>query len=61
MALTDVLLEAGIDVVVMAGFGTVLAQAVHDAYPGPDPQHPPGPVAGIPRLARRGARPWPPG
>ena len=34
VALTDVLLESGIDVVVMAGFGTVLAQAVHDAYPG---------------------------
>lgn len=34
VALTDVLLDARIDVVVMAGFGTVLAQAVHDAYPG---------------------------
>ncbi len=34
VALTDVLVGSGIDVVVMAGFGTVLAQAVHAAYPG---------------------------
>jgi phosphoribosylglycinamide formyltransferase-1 len=33
-ALTDVLVAAGVDVVVMAGFGTVLEQPVHDAYPG---------------------------
>ena len=45
---------AGVDVVVMAGFGTVLGQPIHDAFP-PDPQHPPGPAAGLPRLAR-GAR-----
>ena len=32
--LTDVLVEHGIDLVAMAGFGTVLAQAVHDAFPG---------------------------
>lgn len=28
------MVAAGVDVVVMAGFGTVLAQPVHDAYPG---------------------------
>jgi phosphoribosylglycinamide formyltransferase-1 len=33
-ATADVLVAAGADVVVMAGFGTVLAQAVHDAFPG---------------------------
>ena len=32
--LTDALVTAGIDAVVMAGFGTVLAQPVHDAFPG---------------------------
>jgi phosphoribosylglycinamide formyltransferase 1 len=33
-ALTKVLARAGVDVVVMAGFGTVLGEAVHAAYPG---------------------------
>ena len=33
-AVADALVGADIDVVVMAGFGTVLAQPVHDAYPG---------------------------
>ena len=33
-AVTDALVAADIDVVVMAGYGTVLAQPVHDAYPG---------------------------
>jgi len=33
-AVTDVLVGAAVDVVVMAGFGTVLAQPVHDAFPG---------------------------
>jgi len=33
-AVTDTLRAGGTDVVVMAGFGTVLGQAVHDAYPG---------------------------
>lgn len=33
-AVADVLVAADIDVVVMAGFGTVLAQPVHDAFPG---------------------------
>jgi phosphoribosylglycinamide formyltransferase-1 len=33
-AVADALVAADIDVVVMAGFGTVLAQAVHDAFPG---------------------------
>ncbi len=33
-ALTDVLRAGGIDVVVMAGFGTVLDRPIHDAYPG---------------------------
>jgi phosphoribosylglycinamide formyltransferase-1 len=33
-ALTDALRGAGVDVVVMAGFGTVLGRAVHDAFPG---------------------------
>lgn len=33
-ALTDVLVGQGVDVVVMAGFGTVLDQPVHDAFPG---------------------------
>jgi phosphoribosylglycinamide formyltransferase-1 len=32
-ALTGTLVDAGVDVVVMAGFGTVLEQPVHDAYP----------------------------
>ncbi len=32
--IADALVSAGIDVVVMAGFGTVLDQPVHDAYPG---------------------------
>jgi len=33
--LIDVLQAHGIDVVVMAGFGTVLAEPIHSAYPGP--------------------------
>jgi phosphoribosylglycinamide formyltransferase-1 len=33
-AVTERLVGAGIDVVVMAGFGTVLGEAVHTAYPG---------------------------
>lgn len=33
-AVADALVAADIDVVVMAGFGTVLAQPVHDAFPG---------------------------
>jgi len=33
-AVTGALLAAGVDVVVMAGYGTVLAQPVHDAFPG---------------------------
>lgn len=33
-ALAEALTSAGIDVVVMAGFGTVLDQPVHDAFPG---------------------------
>ena len=33
-ALTGALLAADIDVVVMAGFGTVLAQPIHTAFPG---------------------------
>jgi phosphoribosylglycinamide formyltransferase 1 len=33
-AVTDTLTSHRIDVVAMAGFGTVLGQAVHDAYPG---------------------------
>ena len=33
-AVTAALVAADVDVVVMAGFGTVLAQPVHDAYPG---------------------------
>ena len=32
-AVADALVGAGVDVVVMAGFGTVLDQPVHDAYP----------------------------
>jgi len=32
--ITEVLVAAGVDVVVMAGFGTVLGQPVHTAYPG---------------------------
>ena len=32
--MADALVAAGVDVVVMAGFGTVLAQPVHDAFPG---------------------------
>ena len=33
-AIAGVLVAADVDVVVMAGFGTVLAQPVHDAFPG---------------------------
>ncbi len=33
-AVAEVLVAADVDVVVMAGFGTVLAQPVHDAFPG---------------------------
>ena len=33
-AVADALVDAGVDVVVMAGYGTVLAQPVHDAFPG---------------------------
>ena len=33
-AVTDALVAADVDVVVMAGFGTVLDQPVHDAFPG---------------------------
>jgi phosphoribosylglycinamide formyltransferase-1 len=33
-ALTRRLVDAAVDVVVMAGFGTVLGQPVHDAFPG---------------------------
>jgi phosphoribosylglycinamide formyltransferase-1 len=33
-ALAEALLDAGVDVVVMAGFGTVLSHPVHDAFPG---------------------------
>jgi phosphoribosylglycinamide formyltransferase 1 len=33
-SITEALVTAGVDVVVMAGFGTVLDQAVHDAFPG---------------------------
>ncbi len=33
-AVTAALVEGGVDVVVMAGFGTVLGQPVHDAFPG---------------------------
>lgn len=33
-AVTDALSEAAVDLVVMAGFGTVLGAPVHDAYPG---------------------------
>ncbi len=32
-AITAALVEGGVDVVVMAGFGTVLGQPVHDAFP----------------------------
>ncbi len=32
-AVTDALVSAGVDVVVMAGFGTVLDQPVHDVFP----------------------------
>jgi phosphoribosylglycinamide formyltransferase-1 len=33
-AVTEVLIAAGVDVVVMAGFGTVLGEPIHAAYPG---------------------------
>ncbi len=33
-AVTAALIEATVDVVVMAGFGTVLGQTIHDAFPG---------------------------
>jgi phosphoribosylglycinamide formyltransferase 1 len=33
-AITEALVARGVDVVVMAGFGTVLGQAVHSAFPG---------------------------
>ena len=34
VAITETLTAAEIDLVAMAGFGTVLAQPIHDAYPG---------------------------
>jgi phosphoribosylglycinamide formyltransferase 1 len=34
LAVTDALGDAGVDLVAMAGFGTVLDQPVHDAFPG---------------------------
>ncbi len=33
-AITAALVDGGVDVLVMAGFGTVLGQPVHDAFPG---------------------------
>jgi len=33
-AVTAALVDGGVEVLVMAGFGTVLGQAVHDAFPG---------------------------
>lgn len=33
-ALADALACAGVDLVVMAGFGTILTEAMHDAFPG---------------------------
>ena len=56
-ALADTLVAAGVDVVVMAGFGTVLEPADPRRLPGPDPEHPPGPAAGVPGVARRPRRP----
>ena len=44
-----------VDLVAMAGFGTILAKPIHDAFPRPDPQHPPGAAARVQGLAR-GAR-----
>jgi phosphoribosylglycinamide formyltransferase-1 len=32
-AVTDALLERGVELIAMAGFGTVLDQPIHDAYP----------------------------
>jgi phosphoribosylglycinamide formyltransferase-1 len=34
LSVTDALGDAGVDLVAMAGFGTVLDQPVHDAFPG---------------------------
>ena len=41
-----------VDLVAMAGFGTVLGEAVHRRLSGSDPEHAPGPAPGVPGLAR---------
>ena len=52
--IVDVLHEAEVDLVAMAGFGTILDEPVFDAFPRADPQHTPGSAAVVPRLARGG-------
>ena len=56
-----VLEEAEIDLVVMAGFGTVFGAPDPRPLPPPHPQHPPRPAAGLQGLARRAGRPSRPG
>ena len=40
----DALAAHGVELVAMAGFGTMLEKPIHDAYPEPHPQHPPRPA-----------------
>ena len=42
-----------VDLVAMAGFGTVMTEEVHRAFPDRVLNTHPGPAAGLPRLARR--------
>ena len=53
----DALKRHQIDVVAMAGFGTILAPDDLRRLSGPHPQHPSGPAAGVQGLARRARRP----
>ena len=46
----------GVDVVAMAGFGTVFSPEMFAAFPGRGLEHPPGLTAGVQRLACRARR-----
>ena len=48
----DALERHEVDLVAMAGFGTILDKPIHDALPGPDREHAPGAAARVQGLAR---------